>query len=236
MIGELPKLEDWGRERSCGPYSTGEIDAVVCAYIFEGMSNREMDDRILNVESGKNHGWRSFAILHHFGLGTEFKGYFEGKDPEYALASMSDNRAFGDIAECIKRHCIDDGDSSDPELESAVEVFDTEGRKILYYGTKYERSRKNREAAIRIHGTKCMVCGFDFEEKYGELGKDFVEVHHVKPLSSVKETKIDPRTDLVCLCSNCHRMIHRTKGKVLTCEELREIIEKICQCTFFNKL
>lgn len=61
------------------------------------------------------------------------------------------------------------------ETEQEVADEHTEGKKKVYYTTKYERSTKNREAAIRIHGTKCMICGFDFEEKYGELGKIFWE-------------------------------------------------------------
>jgi len=50
------------------------------------MSTRDMDDRILNICPDKNYGWRAFAILHHFRLSTDFKGYFEGKDSEYVLA------------------------------------------------------------------------------------------------------------------------------------------------------
>ena len=57
-----------------------------------------------------------------------------------------------------------------------------EGKKKVSYVTTYERSSKNRNAAIKIHGTKCMICGFDFEKTYGEIGKDFIEIHHIKPL------------------------------------------------------
>lgn len=63
----------------------------------------------------------------------------------------------------------------------------------------------------------CETCGFDFLEKYGELGTGFCEVHHLFPLhKGERETKNE---DLAVLCSNCHRMIHRylskkeTKGK-----------------------
>lgn len=72
-----------------------------------------------------------------------------------------------------------------------------------------------------------MVCDFDFEDVYGELGKDFIEVHHTKPLSSLdQETIVNPQEDLVCLCSNCHRMIHRRRDKILSVDELKEIMEK----------
>jgi len=96
-----------------------------------------------------------------------------------------------------------------------------EGKRIKYYTTKYERDAKNRAAAIKFHGTTCAVCGFDFEKAYGNLGRDYIEVHHIKPLSSLDaEIKVNPETDLVCLCSNCHRMIHRHRDKVLSVDEL----------------
>lgn len=100
-----------------------------------------------------------------------------------------------------------------------------EGKKLESYSTRYERDSNNRSNAIRIHRTKCMACGFDFEEVYGELGKGFIEVHHIKPLSTLdEEIVINPATDLICLCSNCHRMIHRGKN-LLSLEALRLIIQ-----------
>lgn len=57
-------------------------------------------------------------------------------------------------------------------------------------------------------------------------GKRFTEVHHVKPLSTLEEaTEINPKEDLVPVCSNCHRMIHRKKDDVLSVEELKGILK-----------
>ena len=65
-------------------------------------------------------------------------------------------------------------------------------------------------------------CGLNFEQTYGEIGRNFIEVHHVKPISEKGGSyEIDPRGDLVPLCPNCHRMVHHTKGAPLTVEELR---------------
>jgi 5-methylcytosine-specific restriction protein A len=72
-----------------------------------------------------------------------------------------------------------------------------------------------------------MVCGFDFEKVYGEHGSGFTEVHHLKPLSELgKETKVDPITDMVVVCPNCHRMIHRNKDNILSLGELTEIVRQ----------
>ena len=115
--------------------------------------------------------------------------------------------------------------NTDP-FESVVIKGDKEGKKIEYYTTKYERSPRNRAAAIKIHGYCCAVCGFNFSKVYGELGRDFIEVHHIKPLHSLMdEVIINPETDLVCLCSNCHRMIHHKRGAIVTVEELKQAIQ-----------
>lgn len=110
------------------------------------------------------------------------------------------------------------------DLETAVR-YGKEGSRKCYYTTKYERKAENREAAKRIHGTRCMVCGFDFEEVYGVIGRDYIEVHHIKPLFSLtEEVVINPEEDMICVCANCHRMLHRYKDKIMTAEELREMV------------
>lgn len=103
----------------------------------------------------------------------------------------------------------------------------TEGRKKVIVSNIYERSPELRSLALRIHGYSCMVCGFNFEEYYGEWGKDFAEVHHMLPLSDYNEKReTDPEKDLIVLCANCHRMIHRKGGTTLTPEELKRKINK----------
>jgi len=79
--------------------------------------------------------------------------------------------------------------------------------------------------ARRRYGTECMVCGFDFERKYGELGDGFIEVHHLKPLSkrrNVAPTRIE---DVSVVCSNCHRMIHK-KRPPISPASLKHMIRK----------
>lgn len=101
-----------------------------------------------------------------------------------------------------------------------------EGRAKCVHTTKYERDARNRIAAIQVHGLRCQVCGFDFGKTYGTLGEGFIEVHHIKPLHylSGEEIEINPKTDLVCLCSNCHRMIHRRAEKILSIVELKQLL------------
>ena len=78
--------------------------------------------------------------------------------------------------------------------------------------TKYERNPYARKTCIDYYGLSCYVCQFNFENKYGELGKDFIHVHHLKQISEIgKQYIINPIDDLRPVCPNCHAMIHKRK-------------------------
>ena len=74
---------------------------------------------------------------------------------------------------------------------------------------RYEHSPDARRVCVAHHGTSCAACGFSFEIAYGEIGKDFIPVHHLVPVSQLGSSyELDPVTDLVPLCANCHAMAH----------------------------
>lgn len=97
----------------------------------------------------------------------------------------------------------------------------TEGGEKVYISLRRERDPALRADALALHGLDCMVCGFNFEKIYGQLGKGFIEVHHIVPLADAGKSLTDPEKDLVVLCANCHRMVHRRRGMCLTVEELK---------------
>lgn len=99
-----------------------------------------------------------------------------------------------------------------------------EGAKLRVEVNRYERSRVNRAVCIAVHGTRCSACGFDFGAVYGELGRDFIHVHHKVPVSVLGSGYvIDPATDLVPVCPNCHAMLHRHEPP-LDIEDLRIVL------------
>jgi 5-methylcytosine-specific restriction protein A len=70
------------------------------------------------------------------------------------------------------------------------------------------------------------VCKFNFEKNYGVVAKDFIHVHHLTKISSIKESyKINPEKDLVPVCPNCHSIIHKRKIPY-TIEEMKKMIKK----------
>jgi 5-methylcytosine-specific restriction protein A len=99
-----------------------------------------------------------------------------------------------------------------------------EGATTQVLVNKYERDPRNRAAAIAAHGYRCLACGFDFKSTYGDLGENFIIVHHVVPVSKIgPDYRIDPKMDLISLCANCHAMIHR-QDPPLTLEELKNTL------------
>lgn len=98
---------------------------------------------------------------------------------------------------------------------------------------KRKRSRKLTELA-RQHFTKndmirCSGCQFSFNEFYGETARNYIEIHHLKPIYTYTEEDIvkslsQALTNLAPLCANCHRMMHREASNVLGLDELRGLI------------
>lgn len=100
-----------------------------------------------------------------------------------------------------------------------------EGQKKSKYVTYYERNPKLRRQAIAIHGCSCAACGFNFGEFYGEYAEGFIHVHHVKPVSELDgSTVVNPETDLVPLCANCHAVVHRKQIRTLSLSELKQLV------------
>lgn len=102
-----------------------------------------------------------------------------------------------------------------------------EGERKSRLSSFYERNPKLRMAAIKLHGLACKICGFNFNDFYGEHGLGFIEVHHLKPVSTLKtSTKVSPENDMMVVCSNCHRMFHRNKDRVVTPAQLKELLRR----------
>lgn len=113
-----------------------------------------------------------------------------------------------------------------PEMITGNEISNIfEGAKTSVFVNKYERSSFARARCIEHNGVSCKVCEMNFFDTYGELGKDFIHVHHIVPLNQIaKEYIVNHKEDLIPVCPNCHAMLHRKiNGREVTIEELRNI-------------
>ena len=90
----------------------------------------------------------------------------------------------------------------------------------------YERSRAARRACIDYFGTDCCVCGFNFERRYGLIGKGFIHIHHIRQFADVNgEYQLDPIRDLRPVCPNCHAILHQ-RCPPHSLEEIRALLKK----------
>jgi len=100
-----------------------------------------------------------------------------------------------------------------------------EERRLASEKEYFARNPALRRDAIDHYGTRCAACGFDFGEAYGELGTGYAEVHHIRPFAELRdavEARVTTLQDVVVLCANCHRMIHRRRP-ALRVEDLQEL-------------
>jgi 5-methylcytosine-specific restriction protein A len=98
------------------------------------------------------------------------------------------------------------------EFGVAATASITETRKYAYH-RKIERNRTAAKQAKKFHGLRCQACDLDFSERYGEIGKGFIEAHHLRAIATLEEgvaVSYDIAADFAVLCANCHRMIHRS--------------------------
>lgn len=189
---------------------------------IEGETSHQSDSRILKSEKSKDEIHLLYRERHHSDFiyqGQIFLIYYQLHINQPSIFKFAVGKYVA-IAE------------SSMETESNTHgLFDTsftpdeEGRRSIVLQTRYERSRKNRAKALEIHGTICLACGFDFNEIYGiDYARDYIEVHHTRSITRQEGVTVDPLTDLIPLCSNCHSMAHRRRGKILSLNKLKSLI------------
>lgn len=109
-------------------------------------------------------------------------------------------------------------------------------RKKFSLHQRFDRVGGSSAKVKKLKGYVCEVCGFDFQNTYGDLGREYIEAHHLIPFADldVDEVRdIDMINDFAVLCANCHRMAHRQEDpsdiktlKKVTSEQRTKIIDK----------
>lgn len=118
-------------------------------------------------------------------------------------------------------------------LDNFDVVFDNdtqnylEGAAVRHSIISYERNQFAKEECLNHYGYICQICNTNLEKVYGEVGKNFIHVHHVDFISSFGgvEHEIEPISGLIPVCPNCHAMLHRkVNGQYLTPEQLKKLV------------
>lgn len=130
-------------------------------------------------------------------------------------------------AEAIRQGVLAADEAAIAKLPPIEPYEGEEGGVIMRLHKRYERDpklvRDKRKAAAAAGPLTCEVCGFDFEKAYGNLGAGYIEVHHTKPIHTLKPGTKTKLADLALLCANCHRMAHRGRA-LLSLDGLRALV------------
>lgn len=96
------------------------------------------------------------------------------------------------------------------ELSDSDVLF--EGAKLQSLVNAYERNPRARNKCVEHYGAVCQVCEMSFSETYGAEFEGIIDVHHLVEISTIgEEYQVDPIKDLMPVCPNCHRMLHKRK-------------------------
>ncbi|MDE2410707.1 MAG: hypothetical protein KGM18_02920, partial [Sphingomonadales bacterium] len=100
----------------------------------------------------------------------------------------------------------------DPDLAAA------EGSARLVAHLRRERNpalaaAKRRAMIAELGYLRCERCELVPSKSLGPYGDAVIEIHHASTqVAAMLEGHITRLTDLVCLCANCHRIVHRQTG------------------------
>ena len=122
---------------------------------------------------------------------------------------------------------INDPEESGPETTETQSYTGAEDKRRFHYHRVIDRNKALAREAKKIHGHICQVCGFDFVAVYGPLGLEYIEAHHLTPLSQLSDSgpvQLDAAHDFAVVCANCHRMIHR-KNAPATFDEFKQLFQ-----------
>ncbi len=151
-------------------------------------------------------------------LKEEFKNVFPEPQGRFYIQCGRDLNHFIFTVEPL---FLDDdiSNNGDDEYSEGNEAY----RLHRIWERKPEVVKKAKDRFHKKHGRLfCEACGFDFLESYGDRGNMFIEGHHTKLVSAMKEGEKTKVEDIALLCSNCHRMIH--KKPIISVKELAELI------------
>lgn len=218
---ELLAKNEWRELRRTDP-AIGELSALLQRFPIHPLSDRDTDFRSPGSVRRK---LSNLATIHPGYSGKRTRGSKMDqavldaflKSPDEMVASAEALRE-ADRAGSIQQLPV-------PRQEEPDELEVPEGRLLLRLHMRRDRDPRARAARIKMAGDdlQCEVCEFDFGGTYGPRGAGYIECHHVVPLHISGETRTKAK-DLALLCSNCHRMIHRSRDW-LTPNELREIVQ-----------
>lgn len=168
---------------------------------------------------------RQYLVWHGY-LSNSERGKWALTEAGKAVQRISPEAALRIFDTRWRNHRHSRGQTELQPLSEEVSDGYPEGTRTQVWVNRYERDPEAREKCIVLHGLQCCICNFNFERAYGEIGRGFIHVHHIKPLSEVGDDYVvNPKDDMCPICPNCHAFVHR-HPEPLSPEDVRKRLRK----------
>ena len=197
------------------------------AEIISGRNDTYFSQKVRNLRSHSTFERDNLAeyINEKYYITADGLNFLEDKYEEYEYINSGyfniqiQKTANTNLLNDKKKHFIPEDEITEGKLVTTVTKTRKRSAKLRAYAFEYYK---------KLGQIKCDACKFDFEETYGEYGKNFIEFHHINPVSVYEENGVitnleEARKNLKPLCANCHKILHRNN---ITVEQLKEVIQK----------
>ena len=200
----------------------------------------QLSDLLRKLNAYEN-GSQSDTYRNPSGVHMKLMNFYSIETPGKGLQNASK------LDRLIYHEYVEDKEHFDAIAKKIIETVDT-GKKVdgsyedegFMEGTVLEKQHKYKERNRRAVKAKkehvlrecgylqCEVCGFIFNDVYGELGDGYIECHHIVPLAEINVAQETKLCDLALVCANCHRMLHRRRPWI-TIQALKQIVDGTVQ-------
>ena len=220
----IPLLDISSRGSEYKKYSDYERSLICKGWLFKGVEHRELDKKILGLDSLKSKGFQSMGVLHFLGLKKEFKSFFKSTSLDDAVSELKNN--YQDFSRVIallnyeeSLHDINEKDylrvnASQKDAPSArrkrLQNNIKKTRKQRLYVDSYTRNPDVVAESLYLADGICQRCHSKAPFIRKSDGTLYLEVHHIIPLSEqdLHEENLDILNNVMAICPNCHREIH----------------------------
>jgi 5-methylcytosine-specific restriction protein A len=218
----FPNLETSSRRREFDSYDFGLQCQSVIAWLFHGQTHREIDEKVLGLDSSISKGWQSMGILHFLGLKGDSKGIFSGFSIDKAVSEIEDNPGPLDsllpflVQSRPPMNIADFHANEDSKVKASLamnreerlkRIRQSKGTPIRTSTTSFAYSRSADIVAEALHRADgiCEHCGKDAPFIRSSDNTPYLEVHHVEPLAKDGPDSLE---NVLALCPNCHKQLH----------------------------
>lgn len=198
-------------------YAEG-VKASPPAYLIDGVTQALIDSVEIELTKPSRNSLRAFVRL-QFEYLVKDRVFCQNGRNRYQLRNhvVEDQQSKIQLSLPLEAQLFSD-------IDSESEDNFAEGAAISSVSITYERDPKARRVCLSIYGFACVICKFNFEAEFGQIGCSYIHVHHLEPLHQ-GERQTNPENDLRPVCPNCHAMLHK-RVPPFSIEELKEIKRK----------